>query len=173
MRRRVRLAIASLVSVVLSIGLIIFHPPSASADIIPGTHTCVASQPLDGYRGVVCVDVDVNRSTSRVHARSQALCQSVSTGNTVQCAGIHLSQFVMNLDNNSNTATNVAWCGRDAIPMHNPPCPSTGRLEYLSEGAAAHCGHVYRVVAQAAFHVPGTGRVINAISAFQDWIFPC
>lgn len=160
-----RRALACIAAAVMSGALILFEAAPVSAGIVPGTHTCEAS-PIGShgsYRGVVCVDVDLDLSIGRVHARGQALCQSVITGATVQCAGIHMGSFVENIPNNSSTGHAISLCGRQSIPVHDPPCPSTGRLQHLSPGAATHCTHTYKVVTYAYFDLPEHGDKVDAV----------
>ena len=129
-------------------------PASAAPAIVPGTHKCVGSDSsFNGYRGVVCVDIAVDPISGRVQGRAQAMCQSLSSLEIVQCAGIMVRMWVHNYTNNSDTADEFRVCGRETIPWHDPPCP-TGRLQYLHSGAAAHCGHIYDVTVYSYFHVP-------------------
>jgi hypothetical protein len=174
LRRRVGLAIAGVLSLMLSAGLIVLNASPASADVIPGTHVCEASVAEDGYRGVVCVDLYLDFSVNQFKSRAQTLCQSVSSGNTVQCAGITMSMWVINEDNGTHAPSDILYCGRDTFPTwHNPPCPSTGRFQALSPGATAHCTHVYRAVATGSFKVPVTGDQIHTITVTSAWGFPC
>lgn len=173
-RRIQRAAIALIVSLGLMMAVVLLAPEPADASIVPGTHKCVATTPVQGYRGVHCADLDLQGSF--MWARGQSLCQRVSDAAEVQCAGlkmyVHVEDITFYPDPPETGPTRTVVCGRFTTPdWHDPPCPSSGRFEAFSFGLPLICGHRYRAHVYTQFVLPVSAEYQTASIDSNSYVY--